>query len=272
MLIRYHGSTGRASFDVIPAIDLRGGRVVRLAGGDFARETAYAGDPVETAKEFAAVGAGWIHVVDLDGARQGSPVHGRLMAQIAGAVGENVRVEFAGGLRTAEGVAAALAAGAARVAIGTAALFDPGFAAQLVQAHGSARIAVALDVRDGLALGEGWRPGAAGLPPGDVLETLADAGVATFEVTSIARDGLMNGPDLELLARLVELNQGEVIASGGIRSEDDLAAVRSIGCSGAIVGRALYEGGLDLASALRSQSQSAETAPPSGPAEGPLDG
>ena len=275
MLIRYHDRAGRASFDVIPAIDLRGGRVVRLAGGDFARETAYTGDPVEKAREFAAAGAAWVHVVDLDGAREGGPVNGRLMAQIAGTVGENVRVEFAGGLRTAEGVAEALAAGAGRVAIGTAALFDPGFAAQLVQAHGSARIAVALDVRDGLALGDGWRPGAAGLPPEEALRTLADAGVVTFEVTSIARDGLLNGPDLELLGRLVQLNQGEIIASGGIRSEDDLAAVRSIGCSGAIVGRALYEGGLDLASALRRQwraSRSPASSARSGPTEGALDG
>jgi phosphoribosylformimino-5-aminoimidazole carboxamide ribonucleotide (ProFAR) isomerase len=183
-------------------------------------------------------------------------------------------LEFAGGLRTGEAVAAALAAGAARVAIGTAALFDPTFAARLVGAHGSARIAVALDVRDGLALGEGWRPGAAGLPPEDALRTLADAGVVIFEATSIARDGLMNGPDLDLLARLVKLDRGEVVASGGIRSEEDLAAVRSIGCSGAIVGRALYEGGLDLAAALRRQSRGPATAAPaaSGPTEGALDG
>ena len=272
MLIRYHGGRAGASFDVIPAIDLRGGRVVRLAGGDFARETAYARDPMETAREFAAAGAAWIHVVDLDGARQGNPVHGALMAQMASAVGESVRLEFAGGLRTGEAVTAALAAGAARVAIGTAALLDPAFAAQLVRAHGSGRIAVALDVRDGLALGEGWRPGAAGLPPEDALRTLADAGVVTFEATSIARDGLMNGPDLDLLARLVELNRGEVIASGGIRSEEDLAAVRSIGCGGAIVGRALYEGGLDLASALRRQSRGPARAARSGPTDGALDG
>lgn len=272
MLTRYHDGGAGASFDVIPAIDLRGGRVVRLAGGDFSRETAYADDPLETARKFAASGAAWIHLVDLDGARQGSPVHGVLMAQMATAVGGRVRLEFAGGLRSGEAVAAALAAGAARVAIGTAALFDRGFAAQLVRAHGSARIVVALDVREGLALGEGWRPGAAGVPPEDSLRTLADAGIVTFEATSIARDGLLSGPDLDLLARLVDLDRGEVIASGGIRSEDDLAAVRSIGCSGAIVGRALYEGGLDLKSALRHQSRSPASAAPSGPPEGALDG
>jgi phosphoribosylformimino-5-aminoimidazole carboxamide ribotide isomerase len=193
------------------------------------------------------------------------------MAQMAVAVGEGVQLEFAGGLRTGEAVATALAVGAKRVVIGTAALSDPGFATELVRAHGSARIAVALDVRDGLALGEGWQPGAAGLPPEDALRSLADAGIVTFEATSIARDGLLNGPDLDLLARLVELGRGEVIASGGIRSEDDLAAVRSIGCSGAIVGRALYEGRLDLASALR-QSREPAPAGDSGPAEGALDG
>lgn len=264
---------------MMPAIDLRGGRVVRLAEGDFARETAYPGDPVETAREFAAAGATWIHVVDLDGAREGSPVHGALMAQMARAVGESLRLEFAGGLRTSAAVAAALAAGAARVAIGTAALVDPAFAARLVGAHGSARIAVAIDVRDGLALGEGWRPGAAGMPPEDALRTLADVGIVTFEATSIARDGLLNGPDLDLLERLVELDRGEVIASGGIRSEEDLAAVRSIGCRGAIVGRALYEGSLELASALRRHSgsrapavQTSAAPAASGPTEGALDG
>jgi phosphoribosylformimino-5-aminoimidazole carboxamide ribotide isomerase len=271
VLTRYHDAGGSASFDVIPAIDLRGGRVVRLAEGDFSRETSYGAEPVETAREFASAGTAWIHIVDLDGARQGSPVHADLMARMASAVGEGVRLEFAGGLRTAEAVAAALSAGAARAAIGTSALLDSAFVAQLVGAHGSARIAVALDVRDGLALGEGWRPGAAGLPAEDALRTLAAAGVVTFEATSIARDGLMNGPDLDFLARLVDLDLGEVIASGGIRSEEDLAAVRSIGCRGAIVGRALYEGRLDLASALRRQSRPGRP-PPLGPTEGTLDG
>ena len=239
---------------MIPAIDLRGGRVVRLAGGDFARETAYSVDPVAVATEFASAGAGWIHLVDLDGAREGRPVHGEVVAAIVAAIGTAARCEIAGGLRTEETVKRAFAAGAARVVIGTAALRDPDFAARVVAAHGPARVAIALDVRDGLALGEGWHRGATGIPAEDALAALADSGVTTFEATSIDRDGLLGGPDLELLTRLVQLDRGKVIASGGIRSIDDLAAVRSIGCSGAIVGRALYEGRLDLASALAAMA------------------
>jgi phosphoribosylformimino-5-aminoimidazole carboxamide ribotide isomerase len=259
VLTRYHDSAADASFAVIPAIDLRGGRVVRLAGGDFGRETAYSDDPAGVASEFARAGAAWIHVVDLDGARQGRPVQADVIATIVRAVGEGVRCEVAGGLRTVEAVAQAFAVGAARVVVGTAALLDPGFAGRLAAVYGPARIAVALDVRDGLALGEGWRTGAPGMPPEDALGVLADAGITVFEATSIARDGLLGGPDLGLLTRLVALDRGAVIASGGIRSVDDAVAVRSVGCRGAIVGRALYEGGLDLAAAIGAMAdQSAE--------------
>ena len=162
----------------------------------------------------------------------------------------SVAVEVAGGLRTEDSVATVLAAGAARVVVGTAALRDPAFAGRLVATHGPDRIVVALDVRDGLALGEGWRKGAAGIGAADAIATLADQGVTTFEATAIERDGLMRGPDLDLLARLVGLDRGAVIASGGIASLDDIRAVRQLGCSGAIVGRALYEGRFDIASAM----------------------
>jgi phosphoribosylformimino-5-aminoimidazole carboxamide ribotide isomerase len=238
---------------ILPAIDLRGGRVVRLRQGDFAQETAFSDDPVAVARTFAAAGARWLHVVDLDGARTGVPAHGDAVRAIVRAVGPELQVEIAGGLRTESAVVEALdETGAARAVVGTAALRDPAFAARLVERHGSDRIAAALDVRDGLALGEGWRAGAAGMGADDALMILADAGVRTFEATAIDRDGLLGGPDLELLARLVALGRGTVIASGGIATLDDLRAVRSIGAGGAIIGRALYEGRLDLADALRA--------------------
>ena len=239
-----------SGFEILPAIDLRGGRVVRLQQGDFERETAFSDDPVAVARSFADLGARWLHVVDLDGARTGEPAHTEVIGRIVDAVGDRVAVEVAGGLRTEGSVAAALADGAARVAVGTAAVRDPAFAGQLVATHGPHRIAVALDVRDGLALGDAWRAGAAGVRAEDILMALADQGVMIFEATAIERDGLLGGPDLDLLGRLVGLGRGQVIASGGVTSIEDIRAVRELGCAGAILGRALLEGRIDLASAL----------------------
>jgi phosphoribosylformimino-5-aminoimidazole carboxamide ribotide isomerase len=243
-------------FELLPAIDLRGGRVVRLQQGDFERETAYSDDPVAVAVEFAAGGAGWLHVVDLDGARTGVPAHVATTQAIAAAVGGEVRVEVAGGLRTAANVRRAFAAGASRVVLGTAALRDTDFAAAAVRDYGTDRVAVAIDVRDGRATGNGWDTRA---PTADALETiqrLADLGVTTFEVTAIERDGLLEGPDLELLRRAAGLGTGRIIASAGITSVEDIAAVRAIGCAGAIVGRALYEGQLSLRDALSAAAAS----------------
>ncbi|HVL52974.1 MAG TPA: 1-(5-phosphoribosyl)-5-[(5-phosphoribosylamino)methylideneamino] imidazole-4-carboxamide isomerase [Vitreimonas sp.] len=250
MLQRYHGDTGGATFDLLPAIDLRGGRVVRLVQGDFGRETAYDDAPSSVAADFAKQGAMWLHVVDLDGARRGSPVQRAAIAAIVERAGPAVRVEAAGGLRTERDVDAAFGAGAARAVVGTAALRDPAFAGRLVRRHGADRIAAAIDVRDGLALGEGWRPGAAGLGVEEAVTRLAEAGVATFEVTAVARDGMLSGPDLELLRSVVGLGLGDVIASGGVGQIDDLRAIRETGCRGAIIGRALYEGRFSLREAL----------------------
>ncbi len=237
-------------FELLPAIDLREGRVVRLRGGDFGDETAFSDDPVAIAVGFVSAGARWIHLVDLDGARDGGRRQAALVSAVLAAVGEAAACEVAGGLRDRAVVASALAAGAARVVVGTAALRIAGFARSLVEMFGALRVVVALDVRDGLAIGEAWRAGAPGVPVAAALGRLADEGVGIFEVTAIARDGGMAGPDLELLRSLVALGRGRVIASGGIRSIPDLLAVQSIGCSGAIVGRALYEGNLDLAAAV----------------------
>lgn len=238
-------------FVLLPALDLHGGRVVRLREGDFGRETIYDADPVAVALRFADAGARWLHVVDLDGARTGSPLQASTVARIVVAVGERMSCQVAGGLRDNDAVDAALGAGATRVVIGTAALLHPTFAAGLVARHGPERIVVALDVRDGLALGEAWRSGTAGIPPHEALSRLADSGVTLFAATAIDRDGLLTGPDLGLLERLISIGRGRIIASGGVSTLGDLRAVRDLGCAGAIVGRAIYEGRLDLAAALR---------------------
>ncbi len=233
-------------FELLPAIDLRGGRVVRLRQGDFDRETSFGDDPVSVARGFVSAGASWIHVVDLDGARAGEPRQASAVAAIVAEVGERAACQVAGGLRSEAAVGAALATGARRVVIGTAALRDPSFAARLVARYGADRVVVALDVRGGIAVGEGWRSGAPGLPADEALLALAETGITRFAVTAIDRDGLLEGPDLTLLGRLVALHRGAIIASGGISSIEDVLAVRDLGCSGAIVGRALYEGRLDL--------------------------
>jgi phosphoribosylformimino-5-aminoimidazole carboxamide ribotide isomerase len=247
VLIRQQvGESRSGAFELLPAIDLVGGQVVRLRQGDFAQATVYGADPAAVAVAFAADGATWLHVVDLDGARQGRTAQLQIVKLVVLAVTGRARVELGGGLRTPEAVEAALVAGVARVAVGTAALQEPAFAGDLVRRFGAQRIVVSIDMRDGLALGEGWRHGAAGLPAADAVRALAAVGVSTFEVTAIDRDGMLGGPDLPALRALVELRAGRIIASGGIATVQDVLATRAIGCAGAIVGKALYEGRVTL--------------------------
>jgi phosphoribosylformimino-5-aminoimidazole carboxamide ribotide isomerase len=238
-------------FQLLPAIDLRGGQVVRLSEGDFARETVYGTDPAEVARSFMTAGARWIHVVDLDGARDGGRRQTDAVARIVAAVGDRVACEVAGGLRDEAAVEAALAAGAARAVVGTAALRDPDLIERLSGRFGAARIAIALDVRDGMAVGQGWVPGASGVPVEEALATLSGRGAQTFIVTAIERDGLLHGPNLDLLGRMVALDRGDIVASAGISSLADISAVRALGCRGAIVGRAIYEGRIELSAAVR---------------------
>ena len=184
------------------------------------------------------------------GHEQGNPVHAPVIERIVAAVGSRASVEVAGGLRTPEAVAGILEFGAARAVVGTAVLADPTFPARLVAVHGQDRIAVSLDVRDGLAVGDGWAAGATGTPIQDAIADLVGAGVRWIEVTAIDRDGTLGGPDLELLRTVAAEPSLSTIASGGIASVDDLRAVRALGCAGAIVGRAIYDGTLRLADAL----------------------
>jgi phosphoribosylformimino-5-aminoimidazole carboxamide ribotide isomerase len=236
--------------DLYPAIDLRGGRVVRLAQGDFGRETAYRDDPVVVAREYETAGAPWIHVVDLDAAR-GTGHNRELIASIAASV--RTPLQCGGGVRDDDAAEALLGLGVRRVVIGTAAVERPELIARLGARH-PGRVALGLDHRDGEVRVRGWteRSGE------QLLDLVAAAGVyhvAAVIVTDIGRDGTLVGPDLEGLGAVVRATNLPVIASGGVGSLDDLRAVGGVGVSGVIVGRALYEGAFtveEAVSALRS--------------------
>jgi phosphoribosylformimino-5-aminoimidazole carboxamide ribotide isomerase len=235
--------------DLYPAIDLRGGRCVRLVEGDFEAETVYGADPVAVAVSFAATGARWIHVVDLDAARTGEPVNRPLVAQIAAAVGgAGVQVQAGGGVRRLEDAGELLSVGVARVVVGTAAVGRPELVAEIAS-QWPGRLAVGLDHRGGEVRVQGWTAGGGRQVVDLVPEALA-AGAAAVIVTDIARDGRMVGPDLSGLASLVALTGAPIIASGGVRDVADIRALARIGVAGVIAGKALYEGRLDLADAL----------------------
>jgi phosphoribosylformimino-5-aminoimidazole carboxamide ribotide isomerase len=219
-------TVGARGFEILPSIDLRGRRVVRLRQGDFGQETAYDLDPEEVASAFVKAGARLLHVVDLDGARSGIRANADVVEAIVRAVGQRGLVEVAGGIRDQTTAANMLALGAQRVVLGTAVLAEASLAERLVAAHGADRVVAAIDVRDGLAVGQGWVARAVRLDAVTLLRRLSDKGIAIFEVTAIDRDGLLQGPDVDLYERLVGLHEGEVIASGGIASLDDLRAVR----------------------------------------------
>ncbi len=226
--------------DLFPAIDLRGGKCVRLYQGDYGKETVYGDDPVSQARAFAAAGAPWVHVVDLDAARTGEPVNRPVIAAIAAAVG--VPVQVGGGVRDDASAKALFDAGVARVVIGTAALDDPAFVRRLAASH---RVAVGLDAKGREVAVRGWIDGS-GRDIVDVAAGFADAGVEALVVTQIARDGTLEGPDIEGLSEMLAASPVPVVASGGVGTLahiGDLAALRVGGraLAGAIVGRALYE-------------------------------
>lgn len=240
--------------DLYPAIDLLDGRAVRLYQGDYARETVYNNDPVAQAHEFAAAGARWIHVVDLDAARTGTPRNKDVIAAICDAV--DVPIQTGGGVRSDEAADALFEAGVARVVLGTAALEDPDLVRRLASRHA---VAVGLDARGREVAVRGWEEGS-GKDLLDVARGFADAGVEALIVTEIGRDGTLEGPDLEGLGEVLESTELPVIASGGVGSLADLVALeelRSVGrrLSGVIVGRALYEGAFTLRDALGAVSQ-----------------
>ena len=229
--------------DLYPAIDLRAGRTVRLYQGDFSRETAYGTDPVTVALDFVAAGAPWIHLVDLDAARTGTPENRPVIAAIAAAVGGAARIQSGGGVRDQAAAEALLAAGVDRVVIGTAAVENPQLVRDLAVHH---QVAVGIDVRGRVAAVRGWLEGS-GVDLFDLLARFEDCGVAAFVVTEIARDGTFAGPDLDGLAAVLEATRVDVIASGGVGSAADLTALASLEVggrrlAGAIVGKALHDG------------------------------
>ncbi len=235
--------------DLYPAIDLRDGRCVRLHQGDYAQETVYGDDPVAQARAFADAGAGWIHVVDLDAARTGVPENRDVVAAIARAV--DVPVQSGGGVRSIEAAHALLSAGVERVVIGTAALQDPDMVRALAIDH---RVAVGLDAKSGEVATDGWLVGS-GRTVLDVARSFADAGVDAFVITDIARDGTLEGPDLVGLTEVLGATPVDVIASGGVGTMDDLAALDAVEVggrrlSGVIAGKAIYEGHVDVAAAV----------------------
>ena len=229
-----------------PAIDIRGGRCVRLIEGDFDRETAYDSDPSLAARRWVEAGAEWVHVVDLDGAVAGRPINGKAVVQIRAAV--DVPIQLGGGLRLLTDLEQAFSAGIDRVILGTAVLRDPELVISAV-GRWADRIAVALDTRDGRLATDGWL-GQSDSRAVEVAQRLTGSGVRHFVYTDIRRDGTLSGPDLPGLSELVEKVDVDVTASGGIASLVDIKAVATAGAAGVIIGRALYDGRIDLAEAI----------------------
>ncbi len=235
--------------DLFPAIDLLGGRCVRLHQGDYQQETVYGDDPIEQAVAFVEQGAGWIHVVDLDAARTGEPINRPVVAAIAAAVG--VPVQAGGGVRDRDAAHALFDAGIERVVVGTAALRDPDFVRDLAVDH---RVAVGLDGRAGEVATDGWLVGS-GRTVLDVARSFSDAGVDAFVVTDISRDGTLSGPDLEGLAAMLAATHTDVIASGGVGTLADLRDLATLERSGrtlagVIAGKAIYEGRFRVSDAV----------------------
>ncbi len=239
--------------DLYPAIDLRGGKCVRLYQGDYAQETVYADDPVGQACRFADAGAPWIHVVDLDGARSGTPAHTEQIAAIAAAV--DVPVQTGGGIRDEAAADRLFAAGVARIVLGTVALEQPELVARLAARH---PVAVGLDARGGQVAVRGWES-TSDRSVLDVAREFAAVGIAAVVVTDIGRDGTLGGPDLAGLGEMLAATEVDVIASGGVGTVADLESLGALQVagrrlSGAIVGRALYEGAFTLDAALAASS------------------
>lgn len=240
-----------APFIIYPAIDIRDGKCVRLIQGDYAQETIYNENPLEVALEWERLGGQFIHLVDLDGAKAGKPVNDELIGRIAQAV--KVPVQVGGGIRTRADVEQLFHLGVSRVILGTAAIEDRAFVEDVLAAYGD-KIAIGIDARNGYVATRGWLETSE--VKADVLaKELAAKGAKTFIFTDISRDGMMQGPNVEAIVELAKASGQTVIASGGVSVMDDLnnlAACREQGVGGAIVGKALYIGNINLADAVQS--------------------
>jgi phosphoribosylformimino-5-aminoimidazole carboxamide ribotide isomerase/phosphoribosylanthranilate isomerase len=239
-------SIPKSTLELLPAVDVKDGRAVRLVQGELARESVY-GSPLEVALDFQKSGAQWLHLVDLDAAF-GRGENSALLAEVVGRL--DIDVELSGGIRDDESLTRALATGCRRVNLGTAALENPEWTSRIIAEHGD-RIAVGLDVRGHVLAARGWTQ-----EGGDLFETLArleSDGCARYVVTDVTKDGTLQGPNLELLKEVCAATKKPVVASGGISSLEDikaLCALTHIGVEGAIVGKALYAGAFTLEQAL----------------------
>ena len=236
--------------DILPAVDLLDGKAVRLAQGKRDQVTVYSDDPVSVAKKWAAAGVRWLHVVDLNGAFDGAYINLPLAKQIIKTCGVNV--ELSGGIRTQETLDEAMRVGAKRVVLGTKACEDPAFVKRAAEAYGE-RIAVAIDAKAGQVVSRGW-VASTPLTPTKLAAEMAALGVRTFICTDVSRDGMLQGPNASLLHEVLDAARVQVIASGGIASLDDLVRLKALeahGVIGAIVGKALYEGAIDLPAAVK---------------------
>ena len=232
--------------EIIPVVDLRGGRCVRLVQGDYDREIVFSDDPVAMAQRWAEQGAQRIHVVDLDGARDGRPANEEAVRSIIEAV--DVPVQVAGGIRDLDAIQGWLDAGADRAVLGTAAIRDPEFAAEAARRHGE-RVLVSIDARDGVVATDGWRR-SADVQAEELLRRLAALGVRRFAYTDIGRDGTLQSPNFEAVETLVAATDAPIIAAGGVAEVAHLVRLAELGVEGVIVGLAFYDGRLRLPEAL----------------------
>ncbi|MCA0991654.1 1-(5-phosphoribosyl)-5-[(5-phosphoribosylamino)methylideneamino]imidazole-4-carboxamide isomerase [Pseudalkalibacillus hwajinpoensis] len=233
---------------IYPAIDMRGGKCVRLLQGDYDKETVYGDSPFDMAKQFADDGAEWIHMVDLDGAREGKRVNDRHVLEVANNL--SARVQVGGGIRTEEDVAYYLENGVDRIILGSSAISDPDFVKRMLAKY-KEKIAIGIDARDGYVAVEGWLK-TSEIKAVDLGKELAEHGAEVFIFTDISKDGMLSGPNVEAIAELGEATGKDVIASGGISNLDDVKSLeqRSDSISGAIIGKALYTNQFTLKQAL----------------------
>lgn len=231
---------------ILPAIDIKDGQCVRLTKGDFATAEKVAEDPLKTARAFQEAGAGWIHMVDLDGAKEGSLKNSGVFLQVARNTG--LKVELGGGVRTMESIDYYLAQGISRVIIGSAAISDPDLVRAAVKKYGE-RIAVGIDARNGMVSGGGWLVDS-DITYLDLAKKMEDAGVKCIIFTDISRDGTLSGPNLEQLGKINEAVSCDIIASGGIHTIKDIIDLKQMGLYGAICGKSLYKGTLSLEEAV----------------------
>jgi phosphoribosylformimino-5-aminoimidazole carboxamide ribotide isomerase len=231
---------------IYPAIDMRGGNCVRLLQGDYDKETIYGDSPFEMARAFAADGAEWIHMVDLDGAKDGKRINDRFVIKAAQKL--KVKVQIGGGIRSEEDILHYLENGITRVIIGSIAVSNPEFAIEMIKKYGE-QIVVGIDAKNGYVATHGWLT-TSEVKAVDLSKRFADAGAGTFIFTDIATDGTLSGPNIAAVCEMAEVTGKTVIASGGVSSLADLSALNAEGVKGAIVGKALYENRFTLKEAL----------------------